>query len=479
MANIWDEVQPQPNPKNVPLIPPGTNIWDDNAVKSEYRQAPPQQPVDLNKFLMEKVAPVIKPAIAPTLGMMAGGPIGAGLAGTTGLITGEALGGLAGEGYNQISGVTEPSVKNLALAAATGPAFRLLTGTGKLALQSGRSLAERLNEEGYQSAKSAVSALPVTAKGDIPGLFQSALSSSEPVLMPTNAEKEVYSQFNKLTADPNIKTRPTDVIGILDEYKKLFTHELTGETKPVSIPEMQGMLENLGSKMQEFEGNSKGALTQVWKALHKDLEAAAAANPQAAELLKARTASMRSRAIDTLMNEVENANKLNRGQEVEQFNANTALKKITDNPFYEKAFSKKEQSQIEKMLMDLNRIPALKPGAGAMYGSGANFLQNALVAGGATAMATGNLPGAGLIAAGASINLYKNIATIFKAQGGPAVWEALSKNGVLNPTTINTAAKLFEATGKSPFGASQSGSALVPAFDTITGERKKNANTQP
>ena len=161
-------------------------------------------PAGLSPRQQERFAPAgdinwktIGAMIPPAIGAIGGGAIGGMLGNVPGAIAGEMAGSAGGTAFNQAVGLEPPSLKQIGLSAALGPAARLMGGLGRGAVAVGGKLLPGSSAARHQAA--------VDVMNGIPGLIRPAAPSAG-----------LYAQVAKM--NPNINTAPVEAV--IDEIAK-------------------------------------------------------------------------------------------------------------------------------------------------------------------------------------------------------------------------------------------------------------------
>ena len=404
----------------------------------------------------------VKPAVAPTIGGIAGTALGTRFGGIPGGVVGGGIGSGLGEGVNQLLGVTEPSLMELgkatAIPMAIGGAF-----AGARALMpfatSGRA-AQTLNALAPEEAAAKVGAMLPKVKAAT--LFKQA--TEQQVTIPMNRTLHLLDDLlDDLTnVSSGVQKANSQVIGYLKGLKNTLA-TTPGGLKPLAL---QRELEGAGNVVKSVNvkgGTGSGAIKQAFKAMVNDLDdAAKMANPgqpAAQTLLAARDAFKRESVVKEIGEAITDATKNLRGQgELVQFNANQVLKDIGKNRFYTEALSAQERGEVESLLKLLNKIPALRPGAGSQFGSGrlATMAASA-TAGGGMGFAAGGPMGGGIgTAVGMAIppivEFGKNVATALQMSTGRALMKELltQSKGVATPQVASIIAAYARAVEANP-----------------------------
>jgi hypothetical protein len=394
----------------------------------------------------------VKPAIIPTALTGIGGAV-AGLPGAM-------LGGMGGEMINQAVGLTPRSDVNIGLSLAApvvGPAAR----TG--ARMFGARGAATINALAPQEMAAGVAKLEPQIASKY--LFDTATQSG--ALLPMN---KTLASIDTMVSDLKTsavaeKVRKPAISAL--ERLKLKIQSSGGQVTPKQI---QAELEGLGDMVSQAEGKAKGAFKSVFKAMSHDLDDAAnsaTSGSSAAETLKeARSTWKREQAVRELKDALMTATKNLRGQGADvQFNAPAIMRELRDNEFIQQAFSKQELGELESLLTKMNKIPALRPGAGQQAGS-RNVLQGVTSGAGIGTLgsfATGiGSPGAAALLGGAAgvvlpptAELISNIALAMSMKTGRAMMGQLLKNSdrALTPQALSMISAYAEAVRAGAEGA--------------------------
>lgn len=392
----------------------------------------------------------VKPAVLPTGLGIAGAAFGGGVGTPFGLtvpggVAGGAAGSAAGEALNQALGITEPSLGQIGIAAAIPAAVGTAAAVARplARFATAARAAQTLNALAPDEAAARLARLTPRVPAKV--LFKQA--TEQRVLIPaTKAAGVIDDMLDDLTrASKGVQRVNSQVIG----YLKGLKAKLESQPAGVSPAEFQRELEGAGQVIKSVGargGSGSGAVKKVFNALIGDLdEAAKTANPAmpaASTLIAARDTFKRESVIREIGEMIQDATKLLRGQGGQiQFNANQVIRDIGKNKFYADAFTAAERKEVESLLKLLNNIPALRPGAGAQFGSGRvqEMLRLTAVGGAGGAMMGGGSGGAIGAAAGAMaqpvLEFGRNFATALQMQTGRALLRQLltESKGVATP----------------------------------------------
>lgn len=427
----------------------------------------PEQPQGAPQAEPSFMQQFIKPAVLPTAGGIAGAAFGGGVGTPFGMtipggIAGSAAGSALGEAANQALGITKPDLGQIGMAAAVplalGTAATLARPLARF-IPTSRA-AQTLNALAPEEAAARLA--PLEPK--IPSKMLFAKATAERVLIPIKkAGAVIDDMIDDLTqGSPGVQRVNSQAIYYLKGLQKKIATQPAG----LSPSELQRELEGAGqivSSIKAKGGSGSGAVKKVFAALVEDLDDIAKSArpnmPAAKTLLNARQAFKREAVIGEMKEAIEGATKVLRGQgENVQFNANVVIKKLGENKFYMDAFYPSERQEIEGLFKMLNKIPALRPGAGAQFGSGrvAEMVRMGSVGGGAGAMAGGG-PGAAIGAAVGTmipptVEFGKNLATAMQMRTGRALIKELltQSKGVATPQVMSVIGAYARAVEENP-----------------------------
>lgn len=404
----------------------------------------------------------IKPAVLPTAGGIAGAAFGTGVGTPLGMavpggILGSSLGSALGEAGNQALGITEPSLKEVGLAGAiplaTGTAVAL--GRSALPFMSAGKAAQTLNALAPEEAAAKIGSL----KPAIPSsaLFKQAAAAN--VSIPMNRTVHaIDSMLDDLTnVSTGVQRANSQVIGYLRGLKNKLTTSVGG-LSPLSL---QRELEGAGNVIKSVNvrgGTGSGAIKKVFENMVNDLDDAAKfanpAQPGARALLAARDTFKRESVLKEIGEAITEATKTLRGQgDFIQFNPAAVLRDIGKNRFYKEALSATERTEVESLLKLLNKIPALRPGAGQQFGSGRvqEMIRSSAMGSGLGFLHSGGEGAAIGAAVGAAIQPVAefglNVTTAMQMQTGRALLKELltQSKGVATPQVTSILAAYANA----------------------------------
>ena len=409
----------------------------------------------------------IKPAVLPTAGGIAGAAFGGGVGTPFGMtvpgsIAGASIGSALGEAGNQALGITDPSLGDIGLAAAIPAAVGTVSAGVRALMPFARAgkAAATLNALAPDEAAARVGKL--APKVPAAALFKQATEAR--VTIPMNRTLHMLDDMlDDLTnVSGGVQKANSQVIGYLKGLKAKLTTSPGGLTPLALQRELEGA-GNVVKSVNARGGTGSGAIKQSFKAMIDDLDDAAKmanpALPAAQTLVQARNAFKRESVLSEIGDAITDATKNLRGQgELVQFNANAVLKSISKNRFYTQALSASERGEIEGLLKLLNKIPALRPGAGAQFGSGRllGALRMSAFGGGVGAAVGGSAGGA----AGAAIGVIappivefgRNVSVAMQMQTGRALLKELltQSKGVATPQVASILAAYTRAVTETP-----------------------------
>jgi len=439
-----------PNDKALAQMTP-----EEAAMQDLLQQQPPQGPqygITNNTPEPGMLGKYVIPAIAPTLGSMAGTAGGTMIGGPVGGVVGSGLGSGAGEAVNQMLGITDPSMTNIGISTA----LPMAVGFGANALRAGKAMfgakgAQTLNSLAPEEAAAAIAKL----QPEIPSkfLFESATEGGASIPM-----KRTLSSIQNMMDDLGGASKGVQQANRTAlNYLKGLQEKLTAMPNGLSPKDLQRELAGAGSVMQSAKakgGAGLGAIKNVFKSMSDDLDEVAnmadqvGTNP--AMLLKeARQVFKKEAAINELDDAISGAVKQLRGQGADgQFNANLVMNAMKKNDFIQQAFSPQEIKEMESLFAKLNRIPALRPGAGQQAGS-RSVLQGPVAGSGigagiSTLLGQGPSLGAAVGAAAGVVlpplaEATKNVAVAMSMKAGRQLLGKLLSNsdGALTPQALS------------------------------------------
>ncbi len=367
-----------------------TSIAEYEQYKKDHPIARPAQPVpglaeEPGMGMGDTLMQAGKQAALPTAGGMIGASLGSAVP-VVGTYLGAAAGGMAGEGMNQLTGVTKPSLEQLIMAGAIPPALEGVYNVGRTALkllpsQAGKTLSPI--GKAHFDAKMAeyMPTIPASeyfaeaaAKGGMVKLDQTLKVAGEMLSRVPKTGRHLWDDFTKT----------------VNSLQKVAAEN--GGALPAMVweREKQGLGAILGKLGQ---GGKPGdtELRALYKAMYDDLaNAGAKAAPGSTALLKANQATLREKTVSDILQYSDDAMKARAGHgDAESFNPNTIIEKLKKDGYFQKAFPLKEdQEDIIATLQKINKIPKIGAPLGITTGSGRLAL-NAM-AGGTTYGMTGS-----------------------------------------------------------------------------------------
>ena len=398
----------------------------------------------------ERVGKALAPSVLPTAGSVALPAAATAIAGPANapfIPLERGVGSGLGEAANQLFGITEPSMKQIAIATGlpmvleyTANLVRTIphaVGPGTLNTLAPKEAAGKI--AGMRGAQQAddLFAQAGAEGGVIPTTNTKALMTS--VLNNKNISSAEKKAFRKVLNDSG-----------LSEF-------LSEDVRGLNPARLQRVLNATGELVPSAEGYEGGHLKRLFKALSDDLDkAAGSTGTGAATLQQARDVFKREKVLDAIDEQIKDAFKINRGQGAQgQFNANKIINTLKDTSegtgkFFAQAFTKPEQKDLIEFFEFLNKIPGLGAPAGATRGSEAILKTAGKVVststiGGAIGYAVGNAPGAAVgTAIGAaippSLESIKLMNMTWQMQGGRDLLKGLVLNsdGAITPQVIAT-----------------------------------------
>lgn len=272
----------------------------------------------------------------------------------------QGLGSFLGEGFNQLTGITEPSLKQLGMSAIVPMA----TGYGMNALRGAAVLPKELNTRAPQMATDQMKNYRGTPSKV---LFDQA--TQEGVSIPLSATTTALQELRNSIADATPAARKAFETVV----KQTGLEDLATNPNGVSPAKMQYLLADVGklqAKAAKDGGLQSGYLKKFFSSLSDDLDKSGAA------LGPARDAFKRESVLNEIDDAINGAMFIKKGQGLQpEFSANKVLNTLNKTneglgKFFSQSFSKAEQKEIKDLFGFLNTLPSLKPGAGQQYGSG-------------------------------------------------------------------------------------------------------------
>lgn len=272
----------------------------------------------------------------------------------------QGFGSMVGEGFNQLTGITEPSWKQLAMSGI----IPIATGYGMNALKTAAALPKELNTKAPQMATQQMQGYRGTPSK---ALFDQA--TQEGVSIPLSATATALQELRNSIADATPAARKAFETVV----KQTGLEDLATNPNGVSPAKMQYLLADVGklqAKAAKEGGLQSGYLKKFFSSLSDDLEQSGAA------LGPAREAFKRESVLNEIDDAINGAMFIKKGQGLQpEFSANKVLNTLNKTnegigKYFSQSFSKAEQKEIKDLFGFLNTLPSLKPGAGQQYGSG-------------------------------------------------------------------------------------------------------------
>lgn len=421
--------------------------------------APAQEPGFMERF--------IKPAVLPTAGSIAGAAFGGGVGTPFGMtipggIAGASAGSALGEAANQALGITEPSLGQIGMAAAVPAAIGTATALARplVRMIPTSRAAQTLNALAPDEAAGRLA----TLEPKIPSRFLFGQATAQRVLIPVNKAVGVIDDMLDDLTLPSKGVQKVNSQAI--SYLKGLKAKIATQPQGISPAVLQKELEGAGQIIKSIKtrgGSGTGAVKNVFKALIDDLDdvikSSHPSQPASQTLRTARDVFKREAVIGEMKDSIEAATKVLRGQGANvQFNANLVLKDLGKNEFYKDAFTAAERTEIEGLFKLLNKIPALRPGAGAQFGSGrvAEMVRSGSIGGGIGVLSGGG-PGAVVgTAIGTvvppTVEFAKNLSVAMQMRTGRALMKELltQSKGVATPQVMSVIAAYARAVETNP-----------------------------
>ena len=420
-----------------------------------------------------------KGAALPTIGSIALPAAATALAGPANLPfipLEQGIGSGIGEGINQLTGITEPSLKQLGMATVAP----IMMGYGLNLLRTGSAVGKTLNTEAPKMATQQMqgyrNAIPSQA------LFEQATQQGVkiPLSKTMTALQDLRTSIGEAT--------PAGQRAFETVLKQTGLEDLATMPGGVTPSKLQHLLADVGklqSQASKEGGLKAGYLGQFFGALKDDLE------QSGSSLAGARQAFKRESVLNEIDDAVSNAMFIKKGQGLQtEFSANKILNTLnkTDEglgKYFSQSFTPKEQVEIKSLFGFLNSLPSLKPGAGQQFGSG-RFFERVTRSGGGGGVGAGigfALYGAPGAAVGAGVGVLapevaeasKLVLQAWKMPGGRQIVKNLLTNsdGALTPyvgSTLTAFVTGLNATQARP--PSVSGTMLQPMpNDFLAGSR--------
>ena len=417
--------------------PPSEALTPEAAKREAFQLQMPKQDlersIETGKSLLAQTGALQTAATA--LGGAFGGPLGA-------------IGAAGGsEAIAQKLGITEPSINQVLISMGLTAAPYGLS----VARQLGpRKMAESLNVIGEQAAKRHVATLRPAESAT--ALFKAATSQNIEINA-VNTLKAASDVVDEL-AGADVSTK------VLGPAKRLLKklEESGGSLTPSELQQRLSQWGELAGSLEGPPGGKPlpgyGAAKKVLASLNQTLESSA--DEIGGALSYAREVYRKTRVVDRLENALDKASQIKRGTGgMTQFDPQKVIKSLKAEPFYEKAFSVAERTELEGLLKKINEIPVIPPGGRQPIGSGRFWEQVGIrgaMAGGTLAAGGGAFTAAGVAGIPTAHRVFKDIALAFSFPEGRTFLKNLltSYRGKMTPR----AAQILSAYVASQFATS-------------------------
>lgn len=397
--------------------PEGTPIPDG------YKAVAPQ------KSLGTVAVDIAKGAVLPTAGQIGGAALGTMVAPGPGTFIGGTLGGMAGEGVNQLTGITDPSLTNL-LMAGGGQGAGMVVGKGLQAVKQGirnlPGIAQFLQRRAMTGIEGAIEGA-TPAAGEIDAAYTAARGSASAAGQ-APAMPELGAKMGTVAGQQATYAGASEVNWVKQEIQRLTDTLGPG----ASMTEVVNKIDDLGRQVGE---KGYGGLKALYGAAMDSFEQLASQGNQAAKDLLPALQLARQRHAALQLNDL-----LTAAQAAEQGGATNAPQIFARN--YGKVRPDLERAFPPDVLEGLDRAAAV-----------ASFSPRGSITG---------LPalilGGGGFAYGGPMGGLKGVAAGALLQGlGPALRENL------NPVTVGILGAAYQhalSTTRQPSGTIQTGPLL-------------------
>lgn len=405
----------------------------------------------------------VSPAILPTVGAIGGGVIGTAMGTAIGqpVLGGIAMGAMgagAGESANQILGITQPNPQEIQDATTTSALFGaggaglarlkpyLMPGDWAKAFNALGGDLVKQNLKKYASATRSSQLFEAAEKADVRISMKKTNALLDDLIEQTTNVSSGVAEANALA------TRYLKGLKEKIAFSPYGPRNDVGHLSPRALQRELAPLGGLIASIEKKGGTNSGVLKQAHKAMLQDLDEAiakgGASSAAANTLAQARHLFKREALVDDIERIIKkqlNSPKRGQGSDIE-FNAGAIIRKIKGDDrqaaFWKDAFTAAERADIENTLHRLNKIPALRPGAGVDTGSKRVMNQLAIAAaGGGLAHQAGGSVGGTMLATGASfaipptMEIARDFAIAVSLGSGRALLRELLKqsNGSYTP----------------------------------------------
>jgi hypothetical protein len=346
--------------------------------------------------------------IPPALGGIAGGALGGALAGPTvgciplGVMGGEALGSAAGTAFNQAVGLEPPSLNQIGLSAALGPAARVAGGIGRGAMALGGRVLPGSSAARHLAAVDVMQGIPGLIRAKTPS---ATLYADVAALNPTISTAPVEAVIDEI-AKRNARLTPgltrDEVDTVIAGLKSAMHPKPTPPIPPQAgfrpggmppappattsntPPEMsfQDFWERMRALREKIEsmGASKiigtGELKNLRKAMLETLDNAASQpglTGEAASKLRAANAMFRKEVAHDAVQEFVTTKGISAraGDNMLHVKPGLVMEWLRKDPDdVVRLLDPGERAAIEATMKKLARLPALPPPSGVQFGSG-------------------------------------------------------------------------------------------------------------
>ena len=321
------------------------------------------------KEQMSVLGEAAKVSALPMSGQIIGGTLGAPF-GPAGVIAGQGIGGMAGLVGNQLLGISEPDAFDAALTGTTGLTARLLTHGARRAIPGVEAAEQQI---GAELLRGVPPTLPGSQQATQAAYDRLAQLGSPNIPVP-NLQRAVTSLFDteriaKKYGGQNATIRR----GVMEAARTL-----TAQNGEMPFQEASIMLKRYRQKIAGLEskgGEEWGAYKELRKSLFQDMEAAAQAGGQNAQLVQAQREAMAAAkaqiAKDELTEAIEKFGVKSitvSGQTFEVIEPTKILNKLKDLDFAG-SVGPQQWKAIEKTLKQLAAIPKVNTATGTGVGT--------------------------------------------------------------------------------------------------------------
>ncbi len=315
----------------------------------------------------KQLAPAVLPAVGAAVGSLAGpGGTAAGLVG----------GSLANSAIEQlVTGQPKKPLETLTEAATLPITTAIMGGTGRLVRAVPKRLpgaGAALQEESAAVAKGIPGSIKTTPSGPLYAAYEQAGSLPVTTTNLNGALGRLYTKEGQIVPalqEPQIAKVVNDLADVV-----------TNPKVPVTLEQLRLNLSRAGATARALEESNPevaGALKLLFREGWKDIEAAATQGGPQAQLLKtANLAYRREMAQETLKDWIEGtptrkgAVNIRAADNLVSFSPGKITDQIRRDDFFRGSLMPEELKQIDDILQQLAKTPALPPVHGQMYGFG-------------------------------------------------------------------------------------------------------------